>query len=381
MDVQLLRGWFEDRREAMVETLRLLVEHESPSRDKPALDALARVLAGRLEAIGGEVESVPNDHGGEHVIARFAGRGGPGLAPSVLLGHYDTVWPRGTLSRIPFRVEDGRASGPGTLDMKASLVMAEFALAALREFGGGAEHPVVLLLTSDEEIGSPHSRLLIEAEARSSRFVLVLEPPLPGGELKTARKGVGRYDVEIRGRAAHAGVEPEKGVSAIEELAHLILTLHQLTDLERGTTVNVGVVEGGTQANVVAAEARARVDLRVTTPEEEQRVEEAIRSLRPRHPEARITIAGGMNRPPMVRSPDVVRLFERARSIGRTMALDLGEGSTGGGSDGNFTAALGIPTLDGLGARGAGAHADHEHIWIDSMVERAALLAAMIASN
>ena len=365
------------QRAEWLEALAELVEHESPSRAKPSLDALARKLANRLEAIGGEVEVIANPDGGDHVLARFFGSDSD-LKPALLLGHFDTVWPLGTLASMPFRVEDGKAFGPGVFDMKASLVEAEFAIDGLRKLGRQPPRPVEVLITSDEEIGSPTSRRLIEETARQAEYVLVLEPPLADGSLKTARKGVGHFVVEIEGKPAHAGVEPRKGISAIEELARQILYLHALTDHDAGISVNVGVVEGGTTSNVVAARASARVDVRATTLEQARVIEDAIRQASPHLAGTRVTIHGGFNRPPMERTEAVADLFERARVIARTIGLELGEGSTGGGSDGNFTAAIGLPTLDGLGIQGSGAHAVHEQIELDSLPERTALLAALL---
>ncbi len=361
----------------MTDVLGALVAHESPSLDKPALDGMARTLAARFAAIGGEVEVIANPDGGDHLIARFfPDPAGP--PPALLLAHFDTVWSVGTLAGMPWRVEAGRAFGPGAYDMKASLVLAEFALKALGELGLRPPRPVELILTSDEEIGSPTSRRLIERRAGEAAYALVLEPPLPDGSLKTARKGVGQFLVTVEGRAAHAGVEPEKGLGAIDELARQVLYLHALTDLGAGTTVNVGVVEGGTAPNVVAARASARVDVRVATAEQALVIEAAIRQLSAYTPGIRLAVEGGFNRPPMERTPAVAGLVEKARVVGRALGLDLSEGSTGGGSDGNFTAALGLPTLDGLGARGAGAHAHHEQVDLDSLPERAALLAALL---
>ncbi len=368
------------RQAEWLEALRSLVEHESPSRDKPALDALARVLAGRFEAIGGKVRVVANPDGGDHLIARFFDEGvsGPGLKPTLIVGHFDTVWPVGTLAGMPFRVEGGQAFGPGVYDMKASLVLVEFALGAIRDLGLRPTRPVEVLLTSDEEIGSPSSRALIEERAGSSHVALIVEPALADGSLKTARKGVGHYRITVEGKAAHAGVEPEKGISAVDELARIVLGLHALSDPAIGTSVNVGVIEGGTTSNVVAARASAQVDIRAKTLVQAQALDEAIRAIRPRHPEARLAVEGGFNRPPMERTPAGVALFERARAIGRAIGLELGEGATGGGSDGNFTAALGVPTLDGLGVRGAGAHARHEQVDLASLPERAAVLAGLL---
>jgi glutamate carboxypeptidase len=364
-------------RNEWLEALEALVSHESPSRDKPSLDALAQKIAERFQAIGGEVSVIANPDGGDHVLARFFGDI-PDQKPALVLGHYDTVWPLGTLTSMPFRVEGDKAFGPGVFDMKASLVEAEFALDSLTKLGLKPPRPITVLITSDEEIGSPTSRRLIEETARASAFALVLEPPLPDGSLKTARKGVGHFVVEVEGKAAHAGVEPRKGISAIQELAQQILYLHALTDFDAGITVNVGVIEGGTTPNVVAAKASARVDVRATTMAQAGMIEDAIRQASPYLAGTRLNIHGGFNRPPMERTEAVAGLFEQARAIGRSLGLELGEGSTGGGSDGNFTAALGVPTLDGLGIRGAGAHAAHEQIDLDSIAERTALLALLL---
>jgi glutamate carboxypeptidase len=366
----------ESRREAMLERLGELVGHESPSRDRQALEALARVLAARLEALGAAVCLTATPEGGNTVRARWAAPGAADArAPILVLGHFDTVWPRGTLAAQPFRLQDGRAYGPGSFDMKAGLVLLEFAMTSIRARGQALRRPIVVLWTSDEEIGSPGSRAVIEAEARAAAFVLVLEPPLPGGHVKTARKGVGRFELVAEGRPAHAGIEPEKGISAIVELAHQVIRLQGLNDLRAGTTVNVGVIQGGTVVNVVPARAAATIDVRAATAAEAERVEAALRALEPVLAGARVRVEGGFNRPPMERTPRSAALFAQLRAIGRTLGLDLGEGSTGGGSDGNFTAALGVPTLDGLGVPGAGAHARDEHILTASFPERAALLA------
>ena len=363
-------------REALLESLRELVEHESPSHDKPALDGLARTIADRFETIGGQVELVPNRIGGDHVKARF----GPanGAKPALVLTHYDTVWPVGTIARMPFRVEDNTAYGPGIFDMKASLVMIETALVAIESLGLTLPRPVVLLITSDEEIGSPRSRTLLEDEAGGSEFTLVLEPPLQNGGLKTARKGNGVFGLTLNGRAAHAGVEPEKGRNAIVELAHQILAIEWIARPEAGTTLNVGVIAGGTASNVVAAHASATIDARITSMSESLRVAAEMRALRAATPDVKLTLTGGFNRPPMERTPAVAGLFERVKRLGATLGLALTEGSTGGASDGNFTAALGIPTLDGLGCPGGGAHADNEHINIEGFIERTALLATLL---
>jgi glutamate carboxypeptidase len=376
MDRDALQSELARRQPEMVESLRTLVNSESPSARKDLLDPLAAVIADRFRAIGGEVAILANAQGGDHVRVEFASTAP--ARPILLLGHFDTVWPSGTLAGRPFRVEDGRAFGPGVYDMKASLVLAEYALRAIRDLRIALGRPIVLLFTSDEEIGSPTSRALIEDEARASEYVLVLEPPLANGALKTARKGVGWFTIEVTGRAAHAGVEPEKGISAVLELAHQILTIHALNDLSAGTTVSVGVVRGGTVRNVIPEQAVAEIDVRVSTLGEASRIEAAMQSLRTVVPGATHSVRGGINRPPMERTAQVIALFEQAQRIGRTIGLELAEGATGGGSDANFTAALGVPTLDGLGMPGAGAHAEYEHVIVDAFPERAALLALLL---
>ncbi len=379
MPISTILESLHSRRSEWLEALEALVTHESPSRNKPGLDALSKKLAARFEAIGGKVEIVANLDGGDHLIARFFDDASD-QPPALVLGHYDTVWPLGTLAEMPFRIEGFTAFGPGVFDMKASLVEAEFAIDSIRKLDLKPPRPITVLITSDEEIGSPTSRRLIEKLAQTSAFALVLEPPLPDGSLKTARKGVGHFVVEVEGKAAHAGVEPRKGISAIQELAQQILFLHALTDDDAGVTVNVGLIEGGTTSNVVAAKALAKVDVRATTMAQAEMIEDAIRQTTPYLAGARLTISGGFNRPPMERTEAVAALFEKAQAIGRTLGLELGEGSTGGGSDGNFTAAQGLPTLDGLGIKGSGAHATHEQIDLDSFPERTALLAALLLS-
>jgi glutamate carboxypeptidase len=364
------------RRGELIESLRTIVEQESPSDDKAALDGLSRVIASRLQRLGGAVDLVPNAIGGEHVRARFGGQSG--TKPALVLGHYDTVWPIGTLATMPFRVDGPKAFGPGVYDMKASLVLIEAALGAIASTGATMPRPLVVLFTSDEEIGSLRSRDLIEDEARKCEFTLVVEPPLANGALKTWRKGTGLFTLTVEGRAAHSGVEPEKGRSAVVELAHQILAIQALQRPELGTTLNVGVVTGGSATNVVPAHATARIDARVSTMAEAARLEAALKELKPVTPDVSLTLTGRIKRPPMERTPAVAALFERSRPIGKSLGLDLAEGGTGGASDGNFTAALGIPTLDGLGCPGAGAHADYEHIVIDGLLERAALLGALL---
>jgi glutamate carboxypeptidase len=372
-------GRFDHKRQEIMSRLSELVCLESPSRDKPALDTLGAVLANRLGELGASVEIIPNAQGGDHVLGRFFVTSG--LRPALVLAHFDTVWPAGTLKRMPFHVdEDGRAFGPGIFDMKASLAVFLAVMDEMMKEKHDWPRPIWALFTSDEEIGSPTSRDLIERLALDCEYVLVLEPALADGGLKTSRKGVGRFRLEVEGKAAHAGVAPQEGRSAVVELAHQILKLHELQALAAGTTITVGVIQGGTTVNVVPARASAEIDVRVVSKTEAERVESALRSLRPVAADNRLTVTGAFNRPPMERTPAGASLFDEARQLARKVFphADLTEGSTGGGSDGNFTAALGIPTLDGLGPRGAGAHADHEHIMVDSLTERAALLHVLL---
>jgi glutamate carboxypeptidase len=365
-----VRAELEPRRDEMIDVLRRLVEIESPSDDRPGLDRFAATLS-ELFADFGPMTTTETARG-RHLCLEVTGS--EATEHAVALCHYDTVWPLGTLENIPFSVQDGVARGPGCFDMKSGIVLLYFALQRV-----SLRRNLRVLFTCDEEVGSPTSRALIEDSARGARVAYVLESPLPGGTLKTARKGTGDYVLRIQGRAAHAGVEPHKGISAVHELAQQILALHALNDYDVGTTVNVGVVEGGTRPNVVAAAAEAKIDVRVSTLAEAARLDSAIRGLQAALPGAQLSIEGGLNRPPMERSAAMVDLFEQAQRIAAGMGVTLEEGSTGGGSDGNFTAAIGIPTLDGLGAEGEGAHAAHEHVLTESLPRRAALLAGLLS--
>jgi glutamate carboxypeptidase len=373
-----LLAHFAARQDEMLDLIRELVTQETPSRDKPRLDAFAEWFAARLRRAGAEIAIIPAATHGSHVVARYAhDRFQSGTPQALVLCHYDTVWPVGSLATHPFRIEDGKAYGPGIFDMQTSLMLAEYSLRALADLHLDLPRPITVLVTSDEEVGSASAWPIIEAEARAAAYVLVMESPLPGGVLKTARKGVGRATLTITGRAAHAGVEPERGASAIQELAHQILALYSLADLNQGSTVNVGVVQGGSVPNVVAAHASAEVDLRAWTQAEADRLMAAIRALTPVTTGVQIGVSGGWNRPPLEHKVTAA-LFGRAQAIGRELGLELQEGSTGGGSDGNITGNLGIPTLDGLGVPGSGAHADHEHIEVSQIVGRAALLTALL---
>jgi glutamate carboxypeptidase len=362
----------------MLSLLRRMVEIESPSDDKAAVDSMGSFLAEEFERFGGQVTFYPQQKAGNHLKIEFAGSSGK---PVLLLGHFDTVWQMGTLASMPFRLEAGRAFGPGVYDMKAGIAMMIFALQALKAAGHDGVRPVTILLDTDEEVGSTTGRPVVEATAKNCEAVLVLEPSQgPQGHLKTSRKGVGDITIRVRGRASHSGVDFEKGQSAIVELARQLLEIVKFTDPSRGITVNPGVVQGGTRSNVVAAEAWAEVDLRVVHAADAALLEQKFAVLKPFNPECSIEISGGMNRPPMERTEGTVRLFEIAREIGVGIGWVPQESSTGGGSDGNFTSALGIPTLDGLGALGEGAHASNESIVISELPRRTALLAGLIRS-
>ncbi|MGB8131465.1 MAG: M20 family metallopeptidase [Candidatus Angelobacter sp.] len=365
----------------MLSLLRKMVEIESPSDDKAAVDRMGEFLAEAFEGLGGQVTFYLQEAAGNHLKAEFAGGASDGAGkPVLLLGHFDTVWPMGTLANMPFRMEAGRAFGPGVYDMKAGIAMMIFALRGLKE-SGAAHRPVTILLDTDEEVGSTTGRPIVEATAKDCEAVLVLEPSQgPQGHLKTSRKGVGDMTIRVRGRASHSGVDFEKGRSAIVELARQLLEIVKFTDLVRGITVNPGVIQGGTRSNVIAAEAWAEVDLRIARAADATELEKKFAALKPFDSDCSIEMSGGINRPPMERTEGTVRLFNLARDIATTMRWKLEESSTGGGSDGNFTSALGVPTLDGLGALGEGAHAPHESVVIQELPQRTALLTTLIQS-
>lgn len=378
MNFEALQEKINQYQPTMLDVLEQLVNHETPSTDKPALDSYAQKMAARFENLGAETTLYSDPTNGAQLKATLPSPMTGSEKPALLLCHYDTVWPLGTIDRQPFRIEADKACGPGVYDMKASHLVAEFALRGIIDLGLQLPRPVVVLFTSDEEIGSPTSRELIERQALQAAYVLVLEPPTAEGALKTARKGIGDFTLVVKGRAAHAGSQPELGISAINELARQVIYLQSLADLERGTTINVGVIKGGTRSNVIAARAEAKIDLRVWTPQEAERIERALRNLQPTTTGVKLEVQGGLNRPPMVRSDAIVKLFNEVRKVGKQLGLDLREGSTGGGSDGNFTAALGLPTVDGLGIMGDGAHAVHEHILISHLPTQTGLLAAIL---
>ena len=349
-----------------LELLRELVEIESPTYSA-GVRRVAEVCARELQALGGETRFLE----GDHLVADLGGEG----APLLLVGHTDTVWPEGTLATMPLHVEGDRAYGPGTYDMKGCLVVL---VEALRLAGEDRRRAARVFLTADEEMASRTGRPHLEREAQGCAAAFVVEPPGATGNLKTARKGLGRFRLTITGRPAHAGTHRHEGVSAVEELAHQVLALHDLNDDERGVSVNVGVVRGGTSENVVAATAEADIDVRVRRHEDRERMEQALSSLAPRIEGARLELGGGWTRPPLEPTEVAQRLFERAREQGRTLGLELEAESSGGGSDGNLVAAVGVPVLDGLGAEGGGAHAPDEHVLLPSIPVRAELLARLL---
>lgn len=364
---------------ALVELTRKLVLCESPSDTKSAVDACVGIAADTIRMRAGRVKLHRQREYGDILEARFGPRKSKAAKPVLLLGHLDTVWPVGTLRSMPFRIADGRLWGPGTLDMKAGVAMALTAVEMLSE-AELLQREIILLLNSDEEIGSPASRPLTEGLARECAAVFVLEPA-QGLAYKTARKGTGNWRIDIRGVAAHAGVDFEKGASALRELSRVMDSVSNWTDPKRGLTVSVGVAGGGSKTNVIPAEAFAEVDVRIARIADGPRIERKFASLKPGDKRCSLTVMGGINRPPMERTRGTVQLFRLARSLAADLGIALDEAATGGASDGNFTAALGIPTLDGMGAVGEGAHASHESILLDHLAPRTALLAGMLARS
>ena len=374
--LQAISSWLRDCQPQMTATLRELVQYESPTHDKAACDQLCARLSGEFAALGGEVKIHRQPTAGDHLQVDFFGR--KPRRPVMLLGHFDTVYGVGALQSMPWSEREGRLYGPGVFDMKAGIVQMMSAIAALREVAGELPRPVKVWLVSDEEEGSASSRALTESLARECAAVLVCEPSGPGGALKTARKGVGGFTLKVTGVAAHSGLDFEKGHSAIVELAHQIHAIERLTNLPRGITMNVGIIRGGTRTNVVASEASAEIDLRVVRRDDGAEMERRVRELQAVNPHCKLEITGGVNRPPLERSAQVAALFELARELAGELGFELTETAVGGGSDGNFTAAMGVPTLDGLGAVGDGAHAAHEHVIAAELPRRAAVLAGLI---
>lgn len=368
-----IQGYVHSRQEAMVRALEDLVSLESPTSEREAVNAVGDWLAGAFAELGAGVETLPQTAFGDHLRVRW----GQGDRQVLLVGHMDTVWPLGELARRPFKVSGNRAVGPGVFDMKGGLVAGQFAVAALRDLGLDPGLQLVFLFNSDEEVGSLTSRPFIEEEARRSEAVLILEPSREGAVV-TWRKGVGRFELDIQGVASHSGAAHERGVSAVQELAHQILRLEAMTNYERGTTVNVGVVAGGSKVNVRPATAWAEIDLRVSTAQAGRQMTEAILGLKPVDPRTSLVVSGGITRPPWEPSAAGQALFERAHRVGQRLGLDLWPAGSGGGSDGNFSAALGVPTLDGLGIVGEDAHALTEWVDLDSLPRRTALLVELL---
>jgi glutamate carboxypeptidase len=372
--------YFQKRQKEIVETIRQLVELESPSDVKQSVDRVGTVLASRFGELGGRVRFHPADKFGKHLQIDFRSRNK--TKPVLLLGHTDSVYPIGTISRMPFRVAKGRLWGPGVLDMKGGIALMLHVVEALLAWSDARlSRSITVFLVSDEEVGSLSSRAVTEQLARESAAVLVLEPAHGlNGAVKTSRKGVGEYVLHVTGKAAHSGLDFEKGQSAVLELARQILEIQKLVDMQRGITLNVGKITGGTRVNVVPAEASASIDVRITRKQDGAEVERELRGLKPHNPNCKLKLTGGMNRPPMERTAGLAALYAKARAVAEQLGWDLDEAAVGGGSDGNFTAALGIPTLDGLGAVGEGAHAEHESILISELPRRAALLAGLITA-
>lgn len=374
--------YFEERRQDIVDSIRQLVEIESPSDNKQAVDRLGQFLAEKFAGLGGTIHFHRVTNFGDHLQVDFPApkdsRKDP-LGPVLLLGHMDTVYPVGTLAAMPCRVTDGRLWGPGTLDMKSGIALMLHSISALQAWHGALPRPITVLLVSDEEVGSDSSRRITEELAKKSQAVLVLEPSYElHGAVKTARKGVGEYSLKVTGVAAHSGLDFEKGQSAILELARQILKISDFINLRRGLTLNVGLVQGGTRVNVVPAEATAALDVRIARMRDAAGIDRKLRSLKPFNRKCRLEITGGINRPPMERTAGVAALYSKATEIARELGFKLEEAAVGGGSDGNFTAGLGIPTLDGLGGVGEGAHASHESILTAELPRRAALLSGLI---
>ena len=364
----------------MRDLLKRLVETESPSHDKAAVDRVGKIVAEECSKLGCQLEVIPNQKTGDHILARFASPNSS-AKPILILCHMDTVFPLGTIKTFPYKEEDGRIHGPGTLDMKSGIVITLSALSSLLSNGTVVPRPITALFTSDEEIGSHTSRCHIEALARESEVVFVLEGALVDGSLKTWRKGVGEFYVTVKGRAAHAGGDHQAGRNAIEEMAHQILAIQKLTDYERGTTLNVGVIHGGTASNVIPDEANIEVDVRVIQPGEWERIESEMRKLKPVLEGTSLEITGALNRPPMPCGKGNQAAFEKAVQIAKDkLGIELKAGGSGGGSDGNFVAPLGIPVLDGMGAIGEGYHSEREYIFADSLEERARLLGVLLRS-
>jgi glutamate carboxypeptidase len=368
----------DDVRASVLSRIRRYVEYETPSHHEAEIVALSEAVANDLRAIGATIEEHAAPGLGRNLVARLNGSEAASDRPLLLMAHMDTVHPVGTLAQRPFRITDDRAEGPGVYDMKSGLALMIEALAWHARRSTTLPRPVTLLVTCDEEIGSHSVRGLIDEHARAAIAVLVPEPCMPDGGVKTGRKGVATYRVETTGRAAHAGIEPGTAVSAIAELVQQCARIMQLADHAKGTTLNIGTIGGGSATNVVAAEAFAGVDVRLAVAAEGERIDRALRALTPVHPGATVRVELKEDRPPLVRTPAIQALYKQARACAERLGVDLKEGSTGGGSDGSLAAAAGAAVLDGLGPRGGGAHAVDEHILIEDLPFRLALLCSLI---
>lgn len=384
---------FEAHKSALLDEIKQLVEIESPSTNKAAVDRMGSVLKQKLAALGCSIEVVSNTSYGDCIIGRWGATKEHGAVddkaprspiegdrrPLLILCHMDTVWPVGTLDKRPYRVEVGKAYGPGIFDMKSGIGFSVFALQLLQQVGRAPRRPLVYLLTTDEEVGSPTSRGIIEQYARTCAATLCFEPSTPHtGAVKTERSGWGRFEMRIMGKAAHAGAAHQQGINALEELARQILDLHALTDYNKGVTVTVCMAQGGTRPNVIPDESTATIDLRARSPETLADLTHRLATRVPHMSGARIEVTGGINRPPLVRTSQLVALFKHAQRVAEELGFGLEEEGTGGVSDGNFTAAVGCPTLDGVGGFGDGAHALHEHVVIDELPRRCALVARLL---
>jgi glutamate carboxypeptidase len=375
------------RSESLLEELATWVRLETPTTDAAAVNRLMDIAEGELSRAGAAVSRIPGRNGfGDNLIARVgiarAGMAKVGAAsgekPIFVAGHLDTVWSLGTIEKMPYVVNGAKAHGPGIYDMKAGSFVAFHAVRSILQQGIATQRPIVLLLTPDEEVGSPSSRDLIEREAAQAAYALIPEPAGGGGACVTARKGVGRFTLRVEGRGSHAGSAFEDGASAVVELSRQIIDLHGMVDVERGITLNAAPIWGGSRPNVIASQAGCEIDLRVNSAEDGAMMEARILGLQAKGAGCRVIVEGGMNRPPYTESAEIKALYGKAREIADRLGLALPKQHRGGGSDGNFAAALGIPTLDGIGCPGAGAHADHEHILWDHLAQRAALMAGLL---
>jgi glutamate carboxypeptidase len=373
--------YFKQQQNRIVETICELVAIESPSDDKPAVDRIAGILAAKFESLGGKTQLHRSSDFGDSLQIDFPANSPTSNGkPVLLLGHYDTVYPLGTLANMPCKIENGKLRGPGVLDMKSGIALILHAIEALQQSPGGLPRPVTVFLVSDEEIGSHSSRKITEALAKKSAGVLVLEPAASRGAVKTARKGVGEYTLRVKGVASHAGLDPGSGHSAILELARQIAVISKLNNLRQGISVNPGVISGGTRTNVVAAEASVGIDVRIKSATQAAQINRKLRSLKPFDKRCKLELTGNINRLPMERTAGVAALYKKAQAVATSIGWKLEEAAVGGASDGNFTAGMGIPTLDGMGGVGDGAHALHEYIVISELPRRATLLAGMIES-